>query len=262
MKEIEKLLQIMRDLRDPDNGCPWDREQTFETILPFSMEEVHELADAIRRQSMDELRDELGDLLFHIVFYAQLAAEDGHFDFRAVTAAINEKLLRRHPHVFGETSFDSAQEQNRNWEQIKSAERGVERGGEVQGLLDGIGATLPPISRSLKMQRRAAGVGFDWQNATQVLEKIEEELRELRHEIESGAARSRISGELGDLLFSCINLARHLKIDPELALSETNEKFRSRFGYLEDRLKSSNRSLFEAGIEEMEALWLEAKEQR
>ena len=263
MNEIDELLEIMNRLRDPEQGCPWDRKQTIASILPYTLDEVRELADAIERNVMDDLCDELGDLLFHIIFYAQIAGEEGYFEFRDVASGLKNKLYRRHPHVFADEQVDTMDDLNKTWEKIKSAERREkEAEHKDQGLLHGIGSGLPEISRSLKMQRRAAGVGFDWQNSTQVLEKIEEELRELRHEIETGAARSRISGELGDLLFSCINLARHLKIDPELALSETNEKFSSRFGYLENRLKSSNRSLFEAGIEEMEALWLEAKEQR
>lgn len=263
MNEIKQLLDNMRKLRDPDAGCPWDLEQTLETILPYTQEEIHELADAIQRKAMDEVCDELGDLLFHIVFYAQLAAEEGYFDFRKVASSINEKITRRHPHVFATEIITSARQQNRNWEKIKSTERlnNSNASPENRSILDGIGPGLPEVSRSLKMQRRAASVGFDWQNSSQVLEKIDEELLELRREIESGTQHARICGELGDLIFTCINLGRHLNIDPELALRQTNNKFKRRFEYLEKQLQSQNRSLYETDLDEMESLWQEAKSQ-
>ena len=261
MNEIEQLLETMRRLRDPRTGCPWDRGQTLETILPYTQEELHELADAIERNAMDEICNELGDLLFHIVFYTQIAGEGGFFDFRKVTTGINEKLHRRHPHVFSGEALSTKQEQNRHWEKIKAKERqqNESAGLENSGLLDGIGSTLPEIARSLKMQRRAASAGFDWQDSSQVMAKIAEELNELQHEIQCATERARITEEFGDLMFSCINLARHLKIDPELALHKTNNKFKRRFEYLEKRLKAENRTLYESDIEEMESLWQEAK---
>ena len=263
MNEIEQLLEIMRQLRDPEKGCPWDRAQTFETILPFTQEEVHELADAIGRNAMDDVCDELGDLLFHIVFYAQLADEKGYFKFSNVAAVINKKLYRRHPHVFSGTTFTGREEENQHWERIKSKERQHKSDTDTvkQGLLDGIGSGLPEIARSLKMQRRAATVGFDWQNSAQVMEKIDEELKELQGEIQTVTDHTRITEEFGDLMFSCINLARHLKIDPELALRKTNNKFKRRFEYLEKKLETDNRSLFETNLEEMESLWQESKSQ-
>ena len=261
MKEIEQLLQTMCQLRDPKTGCPWDRGQTLETILPYTQEELHELADAIERNAMDEICNELGDLLFHIVFYAQIASEGGFFDFRNITAGINEKLHRRHPHVFSGEALSTQHEQNRNWEKIKAEERQKNEDTDVDkpGLLDGISPALPETARSLKIQRRVASVGFDWQNSSQVMAKIEEELNELQFEIQNAADRARITEEFGDLMFSCINLARHLNIDPDLALHKTNDKFKRRFEYLEMQLKADNRSLFDTDIEEMESLWQEAK---
>lgn len=261
MKEIEELLEIMRKLRDFETGCPWDRVQTLETILPYTLEEIHELADTIERHAMDDLCDELGDLLFHIVFYAQIAREGGYFNFRNVTAKLNKKLYRRHPHVFADEKIGTIEEQKKRWEKIKIEERlEIEnKGANDHGLLDGIGLALPIIDRCLKMQRRAAGVGFDWQNSSQVLEKVEEELNELRCEIQSTSDRARLIEEYGDLLFTCINLARHLDVDPEIALSKANNKFKRRFDYLEKLLKDNNRSLFETDLEEMETLWQESK---
>ena len=260
MNEIDELLEIMSRLRDPEQGCPWDRTQTIDSILPHTMEEVRELADAIERNVMDDLCDELGDLLFHIVFYAQIAGEEGYFDFRDVASGVTKKLYRRHPHVFADEQIDKIEDLNRSWENIKSAERREkEADREHHGLLEGIGSGLPEISRSLKMQRRAAGVGFDWQDPGQVLEKIEEELRELRGEMQSEPERKRLTEEFGDLMFSCINLARHLNIDPDLALSKTNNKFKQRFDYMEKELLKQNRSLRETTSDEMEALWQEAK---
>lgn len=261
MNEIEQLLKIMCQLRDPEKGCPWDRVQTFETILPYTLEEVHELADAIERNAMDDVCDELGDLLFHIVFYAHLAGEEGYFELRDIAAGINKKLRRRHPHVFADATVTSMEEQRKRWEQMKTEERteGAEDAAAGNGLLDGIGSALPEITRSLKMQRRAASVGFDWRNSAQVLDKIEEELNELRREMKSMTDRDQITGELGDLIFSCINLARHLDISPESALKKTNDKFKRRFEYMEKQLNLEERSLFETDLDEMELLWQASK---
>lgn len=260
MNEIDELLEIMNKLRDPEQGCPWDRTQTIDSILPYTLEEVRELADAIERKVMDDICDELGDLLFHIVFYAQIIGEEGYFEFRDVASGLNKKLYRRHPHVFADEQVDTTGDLNKNWEKIKSAERrDKEADREHHGLLEGIGNGLSEIARSLKMQRRAAGVGFDWQYPSQVLEKIEEELQELRGEMQSEPEQTRLTEEFGDLLFACINLARHLNIDPEFALNKTNSKFTQRFDYIEKKLLKQNRSIHEATSDEMEVLWQEAK---
>ena len=260
MNDIDELLEIMNRLRDPETGCPWDRTQTIDSILPYTLEEVRELADAIERNAMDDLCNELGDLLFHVVFYAQIAGEQDYFEFGDVTSGLKEKLYRRHPHVFAGEQTDTIGDLNKRWEKIKSAERREkEPDRDNHGLLDGIGSALPVFTRSLNMQRRAAGVGFDWQDPGQVLKKIEEELHELREEMQSEPERKRIMEEFGDLLFSCINLARHLHIDPELALSKTNNKFKQRFDYMEKELLKQNRSLHETTIDEMEELWQQAK---
>jgi len=263
MNEIDELVEIMRNLRDPEKGCPWDKVQTLESILPYTLEEVHELIDAIERKSMDETCDELGDLLYHIVFYAQLAAESREFDFRSVVRRIIKKLLRRHPHVFTDAKISTIEEQKINWEAIKSGERKITAAstGDGQGLMAGISETLPEVMRSLKIQRRAAGVGFDWDDAEQVCSKIAEELIELQEEVKSEGSRNKTIEEFGDLFFSCINLARHLDIDPDMALKKTNIKFIRRFEYMEKKLKKNKRTLSESSIKEMEILWQEAKDE-
>ena len=228
------LLAIMARLRDPDNGCPWDREQTLETIVPFTIEEAYEVADAIHRGDLGDLRDELGDLLFQVVFYAQIASERGAFGFAEVVAAISDKMLRRHPHVFGDAEIGSAEEQRRAWERHKAEERAQR---SAYGLLDGVAGSLPALIRAEKLQRRAAKVGFDWDAAEPVLDKIAEELGELRSEIRAGAAAARLEDELGDLLFSCVNLARHLGLHPEQAIAGANRKFEHRFAEIEADLE-------------------------
>ena len=258
---IDRLIEIMARLRDPKSGCPWDIEQTFRTIAPYTIEEAYEVADAIERGDMEALREELGDLLLQVVYHARMAEEDGTFDFEAVTAAIADKMVRRHPHVFGTQEVASAKAQTRAWEEHKMAERAAKaaRRGETPSVLDGVAAGLPALSRAEKLQRRAARVGFDWPEALQVIEKIEEETSELKAEIELGAAPERIEDELGDLLFALVNLARHLDSDPESALRHTNAKFERRFRAIEARFAARGRELSDATLEELEASWQAVK---
>jgi len=250
------LLAIMERLRDPDRGCPWDREQTLETIVPYTIEEAYEVADAIHRGDLEELRDELGDLLFQVVFYAQITRERGAFGFAEVVAAISDKMLRRHPHVFGEAEIGSAEEQRRAWEGHKAEERAKRA---AQGLLDGVAGSLPALIRAEKLQRRAAKVGFDWAAPEPVLDKIAEELEELRSEIRTGAGAARLEDELGDLLFSCVNLARHLELHPEQAIAGANRKFERRFSQIEAELARRGQTLEETTPVELERLWEQVK---
>jgi len=258
---MEQLLEIMRRLRDPQTGCPWDREQTFETIVPHTLEEAYEVADAIERGDLDELGEELGDLLFQVVFYAQLAAERGAFDFADVAAGIGEKLIRRHPHVFGEEAIDSSAAQTEAWERHKEGERRVkaERQGCEPSVLDGVILALPALTRAAKLQRRAARVGFDWSEVGGVLDKLDEELAELRAEVaDPGASDERRAEELGDVLFTCVNLARHLGIDPEGALREANAKFERRFRLMEQALRPRG-GVERVDGEAREAAWAASK---
>ena len=254
---IESLLRIMARLRDPDGGCAWDLEQTFATIAPYTVEEAYEVADAIQRGSMADLREELGDLLLQVVFHAQMASEAGAFDFDDVARAVNAKMIRRHPHVFGDASARTAGEQTSAWEEIKAAERGAKAQGAA-GLLDDIAPTLPALTRAVKLTRRAARVGFTWPDVGGVLAKLQEEIAELEAEVDAGdLARARL--ELGDVLFVCANIARHLEIDPEDALRETNAKFVRRFGHVESALRARGSSPDQSTLAEMDALWDEAK---
>ncbi len=253
---IERLLEIMRHLRDPKSGCPWDIEQDFGTIAPYTIEEAYEVADAIERQAWDELRGELGDLLFQSVFHAQMAQEAGHFTFQDVVRTMSDKMVARHPHVFGDESRDkSAEQQTRDWEAIKAAER---EGKEQKGALDGVAANLPALLRALKLQKRAARVGFDWPDASHVLAKITEEaaeLEEARDKLDADA----LEDEFGDLLFVIVNLGRHLGIEPEAALRRTNAKFTRRFEKVEARLANRGKTPQQSTLEEMDALWDEVK---
>jgi MazG family protein len=253
--EIEDLLELMARLRDRDTGCPWDKAQTYESIVPHTIEEAYEVADAITRGDRAELKDELGDLLFQIVFYSQLAREEGAFTFADVAKSITEKMTRRHPHVFGDTVYSDVAEQSRAWERLKEAERDIGR----TSVLGGIPLALPAMTRALKLQRKAARVGFDWGNALGVLPKIEEELEEVRAEILAGADRERLQQEVGDLLFACVNLARHLNIDPEAATRGTNAKFERRFRLIEAWLAEAGSNPERASLAEMDALWERAK---
>jgi ATP diphosphatase len=255
-RPVERLIAVMARLRDPDAGCPWDIAQSWETIAPYTIEEAHEVADAIERQAWGELEGELGDLLLQVVYFTQMGAEEGRFDFDSVAAAIADKMVARHPHVFGEESRDkSADQQVQDWERVKAAERAAK--GETR-VLDGVALGLPALTRALKLQKRAARVGFDWDDPTAVVAKIAEEADELAA-AQAGADPDALEDELGDLLFAVVNLARHLGIDPEGALRRTNAKFTRRFAAVEDALHAEGRSPAEAGLDEMEAHWQAAK---
>lgn len=256
MRPIDHLLELMATLRDPVRGCAWDREQSFATIAPYTIEEAYEVADAIDHGDMAALKDELGDLLFQVVFHARMAAEAGHFDFDAVAQAITDKMIRRHPHIFGDAEPRDAQTQTVAWEATKAEERAA-RGHD--SVLDGIARALPPMTRALKLQGRAARVGFDWAEAGDVIAKITEEVAEIKAEIDSAAPIERLEDEVGDLLFVCVNLARKLSVDPERALNRANMKFVRRFNHIEKSLESNGQPIGEAGLETMEALWLDAK---
>ena len=258
---IQRLLQVMARLRDPEGGCPWDLEQDFATIAPYTIEEAYEVADAIARGDLEHLRDELGDLLLQVVYHAQMAKEAGLFDFDQVAATIADKMIRRHPHVFGSAALDGARAQSRAWEAVKAGERARKAGAAQRdhGVLDDVPLALPALLRAAKLQRRAARIGFDWPEATQVLDKLDEEIAELRTELRSQTNHDRLSDEIGDLLFAVVNLARHLEVDGETALRQANAKFERRFRAIEDALRARGRRLEDASLEEMEALWQQAK---
>ncbi|PZP84909.1 MAG: nucleoside triphosphate pyrophosphohydrolase [Azospirillum brasilense] len=251
-----QLLAIMARLRDPNGGCPWDLEQDFSTIAPYTIEEAYEVADAIARGDMQELQGELGDLLLQVVFHSQMAGEKGLFDFEAVAQSINDKMIRRHPHVFSQEEITTAQQQTGNWERIKQAERKEKQKGRV---LDDVPAALPALMRAQKLQKRAARVGFDWPDVAGVLDKLHEELDEARAAIASGD-RAHIAEEIGDLLFSVVNLARFMDVDAEDALRAANQKFTRRFEAVEDGVAASGNAWDATTLDEMEALWKQAKE--
>ena len=257
---FDRLVAIMAKLRDPDGGCPWDVEQTFSTIAPYTIEEAYEVADAIDRGDMTDLRAELGDLLLQVVFHARMAEEDGHFDADAVADGIAEKMIKRHPHVFADQAIDGAEAQTRAWEDQKASER-AERAaseGREASILDDVAVGLPALTRALKLQKRAARVGFDWADVRLVMEKHKEELGELEAELDD-ADPARLADEVGDLLFTCVNIARQLGIDPETALRDGNAKFERRFRRLEHDVKASGRKPEAMSLEELEAAWQEAK---
>lgn len=253
---MPRLLEIMRRLRDPDTGCPWDIEQDFASIAPYTIEEAYEVADAIDRKAWDELKGELGDLLFQSVFHAQMASEKGLFDFNDVADTMSDKMVARHPHVFGDESRDkSADQQTRDWETIKAAERA---GKAQKGTLDGVAIGLPALLRALKLQKRAARVGFDWPDTSHVIDKIVEEAKELE-EARDTLTETEIAEEFGDLLFVMVNLGRHLGLDPENALRATNAKFTRRFEKVEEKLAARGKTPSQSTLEEMDALWDEVK---
>ncbi len=256
MRPIDRLLDIMSTLRDPQRGCAWDLEQTFASIAPYTIEEAYEVADAIDHGDMAALKDELGDLLFQVVFHSQMAQDQGSFAFDDVAMAIAEKMVRRHPHVFGAAETRDSETQTVQWEATKAEERAA-KGHE--SVLDGVARALPATTRALKLQNRAARVGFDWAAPTDVLSKIAEEVAEIKHEIDIDAPYDRLEDEMGDVLFACVNLARKLKIDPERALKRANAKFDRRFRHIEASLAAAGRSPDGATLEEMEELWVEAK---
>ena len=262
---VERLAEIMALLRDPDKGCPWDVEQTFASIAPHTIEEAYEVADAIETGDMKGLEDELGDLLLQVVFHAQMAREQGIFDLEGVAGAICAKLVRRHPHVFGDGEVADARAQLQAWEDHKAGERRArshhgDGGADMHSVLDGIALGLPALLRALKLQRRAARVGFDWDEADQALAKLDEEMAELKQEMASDAIDAgRLEEEIGDLLFSVVNLARKLELDPELALRRGNAKFDRRFRLIESMLAQSGQRPEDTPLEEMEVLWKRAK---
>jgi ATP diphosphatase len=265
-RDISRLLEIMARLRDPETGCAWDVVQTFETIAPYTLEEAYEVADAIARGDLADLRDELGDLLLQVVFHARMAEEAGAFAFPDVVEAITTKMIRRHPHVFGPAEGRSPEMAKGQWQRIKAEEKAERRArraargeGADEGLLADVPVAMPPLARAVKLQDKAGSVGFDWNDPRAVIAKIREELDELEAEIDGRTATAAAESELGDVLFALANLARHLKIDPDAALRSTNEKFRRRFGYIERALAADGRGPAEATLDEMEALWRAAK---
>ncbi|WP_420415476.1 nucleoside triphosphate pyrophosphohydrolase [Roseibium sp.] len=267
-RDISRLIEIMAALRTPVTGCPWDLEQSFETIAPYTLEEAYEVADAIAKSDMLELREELGDLLLQVVYHARMAEEDEHFNFEDVVEGITKKMIRRHPHVFGDENGEKADHVKGIWERIKAEER-AEKLAERQalgltetqkGFLDDVPTAFPALQEADKLQRRASKVGFDWNDARLVLDKIREETHELDEELAKSAPdKDRISDELGDTLFALANLARHLDIDPEEALRRTNRKFRNRFAAIEVTAESKGTTLDAMSLEEMEAAWQAAK---
>ncbi len=262
MSDIDTLLQVMARLRDPEDGCPWDREQTLESIVPHTLEEAYEVADAIARNDMGELRDELGDLLFQVVFYARICEEQGDFGFDDVVQAICDKLIRRHPHVFAREGADAdiadAEAQTAAWEEHKARERRDKHGG---GTLAGVAHALPALSRAAKLTKRAARVGFDWPDLPPVFDKMQEELAELRHEVAQGTIDAdRVEDEMGDVLFVASNLARKAGVDPETALRRANAKFERRFAAMEALAAAEGVSLDDLDLERCEALWVRVKQ--
>ncbi|ROO00108.1 nucleoside triphosphate pyrophosphohydrolase [Pseudomonas moraviensis] len=266
---LEDLLHLMSRLRDPQFGCPWDIKQTYATIVPHTLEEAYEVADAIERGDLDHLQGELGDLLFQVVYYSQLAKEEGRFEFAGVIDSITRKLIRRHPHVFPTGDLYapldvprlSEEQVKQRWEEIKAEERAEKSAAPEQlSLLDDVPPTLPALSRSAKLQKRAGQVGFDWPDALPVLDKVREELDEVL-EAMSEDDPVAVADEIGDLLFSVVNLARHLKVDPETALRGANGKFERRFRFIEQALRDTHRPMEDCTLEELDALWGEAKRQ-
>jgi MazG family protein len=257
---LARLLAIMAKLRDPKHGCPWDLEQSFATIAPYTIEEAYEVAEAVEKGDRAALKDELGDLLLQVVFHARMAEEEGAFDFEDVAASIADKMERRHPHVFGDATVADATAQTRAWEETKAEERRERAAaeGRRESALDGVGVALPALTRALKIQARAARVGFDWGAPEPILDKIEEEIGELRAELDA-ADPARLEDELGDLLFAVVNLSRYLKIDPEVSLKKAIYKFDRRFRRVETLLADAGMTSEAAGLDEMERRWQQAK---
>ena len=253
------LIEVMARLREPVSGCPWDIEQDFNSIAPYTIEEAYEVADAIAQNDMAALKDELGDLLLQVVYHARMAEEAGLFDFADVVDGISAKMIRRHPHVFGDAVVKDVEAQTESWESIKAAERLAKVGGEPASVFDDVPVGLPALKRSEKLQKRAARVGFDWSEAAPVLDKIREEIGELETEIKRGSDPARLEDELGDVLFAVVNLARKLKVEPGSALRQSNLKFEKRFRTIERMLAAEGRAPEDASLDELEALWQRAK---
>jgi nucleoside triphosphate diphosphatase len=263
-RDIGRLLEIMAALRTPKTGCPWDLEQNFATIAPYTLEEAYEVADAIARDDLTDLKEELGDLLLQVVFHARMAQEQRAFDFGDVVQAITEKLIRRHPHVFGDEQSRTPQAVEGLWDRIKAEEKAARNGGRSEGALAGVPVGLPALTRALKLQQKASKVGFDWNDPRAVLRKIREEADEIEAELgedTTALANGHAAAEVGDLLFAAVNLARHLHADPEAVLRQTNRKFERRFGSIEQALAAKGKAPQDATLAEMDALWDAAKAQ-
>ncbi len=259
MNQITRLLGIMKRLRDPETGCPWDREQTFATIAPYTLEETYEVLDAINREDFEDLRGELGDLLFQVVFYAQMAQEEGRFDFEAVCSSISDKLERRHPHIFGDATAGNSTEVLERWESIKTAERAEKA---QHSALDDIPEALPALMRAQKIQKRCSSVGFDWETLGPVLDKVHEEIDEVMHEARQAVVdEAKLEEEVGDLLFATVNLARHLGTKAETALQKANRKFERRFREVESIIAAQGLEMAQATLEQMENAWQQVKRQ-
>lgn len=259
---MQRLLEIMARLRDPDQGCPWDIAQSFSSIAPYTIEEAYEVADAIDRDDMVDLKDELGDLLLQVVFHAQMAHEQGLFSFEDIARQLADKMLRRHPHVFANQTADSAEDVKTLWEQIKRQERASKSASDAStdaSALDGLSTGLPEWMRAQKLHRKAAAVGFDWDDVQGVLDKVEEELAELRQAIDEGHGAEAITEEYGDLLFACCNIGRHVTADPGTALRLANHKFEQRFRAMEQLARSRRVDMMSASLETLEALWQQVK---
>lgn len=263
MDNMKKLLDIMETLRDPKDGCAWDVEQTFETIAPYTIEEAYEVAEAVENNDMDGLKDELGDLLFQTVFHARMAEEAGHFNFADVVDAISDKMIRRHPHVFAGESYRDAEQQTVAWEEQKAKERADKK---QNSILDGVTVGLPALTRAVKLQKRAARVGFDWPETSQVIDKLNEEMVELSEELIKNKQDpeyndDKIEEEFGDMMFVYANLARHLKIDPEKALRRASSKFTNRFNKIEQYIENEEKTFDKYSLEELERFWAKAKKE-
>jgi len=259
MNQLDRLLGIMQRLRDPQTGCPWDKAQTFATIAPYTLEETYEVLDAIAREDFDDLRGELGDLLFQVVFYARMAEEQGRFDFNEICRAISDKLERRHPHIFGDANFTDSEQVLANWEKTKSAERAEKA---QHSTLDDIPESLPALMRAYKIQKRCAAVGFDWTTLGPVVDKVHEELDEVMHEANQAVVdEAKLEEEIGDLLFATVNLSRHLGSKAEIALQKANRKFERRFREVEKIIATQGLKLEDATLDQMEAAWCEVKSQ-
>lgn len=262
MQSMQQLLEIMRALRDPASGCPWDLEQNFQSLIPYTLEEAYEVADAIERNNLDDIKSELGDLLFQIVFYSQLATEQQAFDFNDIAQTICEKLIRRHPHVFAGKKVTTAEEQTIEWEKLKQQERKNKAAENNFNLsyLDDVSRTLPSLMRAEKIQKRVAKEGFDWPDVKGVMDKIYEELDEVQQELDADVLdQAKLEDEIGDLFFSCINLSRYVKVDAEHSLRKANMKFERRFRQLEKIARSKGLQINEMRIYELENLWKEVK---